>query len=106
MPLAARLTRKTAKKRSLSLSQRTILMVLYSTGMRNAELRHLQVGDIDSRRMPIHIQRGKGGTCRSASQCGVCDVRKPSKAAIVMNWANSDAGRLVPVAVLTRGCGG
>ena len=44
-----------------SLSHRTMLMVLYSTGMRNAELRQLQVADIDSRRMLIHIQRGKGG---------------------------------------------
>ena len=43
------------------LSHRTMLMVLYSTGMRNAELRHPQVADIDSRRMLIHIQRGKGG---------------------------------------------
>jgi integrase/recombinase XerD len=47
-----------------SLSHRTMLMVLYSTGMRNAELRHLQVKDIDSRRMLIHIQRGKGGRDR------------------------------------------
>lgn len=47
-----------------SLSHRTMLMVLYSTGMRNAELRHLQVADIDSRRMLIHIQRGKGGPDR------------------------------------------
>ena len=39
-------------------------MVLYSTGMRNAELRHLQVRDIDSRRMLIHIQHGKGGRDR------------------------------------------
>ena len=47
-----------------SLSQRTMLMTLYSTGMRNAELRHLQVRDIDSRRMLIHIQHGKGGRDR------------------------------------------
>ena len=46
------------------LSQRTMLMTLYSTGMRNAELRHLQVRDIDSRRMLIHIQHGKGGRDR------------------------------------------
>jgi integrase/recombinase XerD len=37
-----------------NLTDRTMLMVLYSTGMRNAELRHLQVRDIDSRRMLIH----------------------------------------------------
>jgi integrase/recombinase XerD len=47
-----------------NLSHRTMLMVLYSTGMRNAELRHLQVADIDSRRMLIHIQHGKGGRDR------------------------------------------
>jgi integrase/recombinase XerD len=47
-----------------SLSHRTMLMVLYSTGMRNAELRHLQVRDIDSRRMLVHIQHGKGGRDR------------------------------------------
>jgi integrase/recombinase XerD len=47
-----------------SLTDRTMLMVLYSTGMRNAELRHLQVRDIDSRSMLIHIQRGKGGRDR------------------------------------------
>ena len=47
-----------------SLSHRTMLMVLYSTGMRNAELRHLQIADVDSRRMRMHIQRGKGGRDR------------------------------------------
>jgi integrase/recombinase XerD len=47
-----------------SLSHRTMLMMLYSTGMRNAELRHLQVVDIDSRRMLIHIRQGKGGRDR------------------------------------------
>jgi site-specific recombinase XerD len=47
-----------------NLTDRTMLMVLYSTGIRNAELRHLQVRDIDSRRMLIHIQHGKGGRDR------------------------------------------
>ena len=44
-----------------TLTDRTMLMVLYSTGMRNAEMRHLQIGDIDSRAMLIHIRHGKGG---------------------------------------------
>jgi site-specific recombinase XerD len=39
---------------------RTMLMVLYSTGMRNCEMRRLQVKDIDSKSMLIHIQHGKG----------------------------------------------
>ena len=47
-----------------NLLDRTLLMVLYSTGMRNFELRQLQVKDIDSQSMLIHIQRGKGGRDR------------------------------------------
>ena len=47
-----------------NLFERTMLMVLYSTGMRNAEMRHLQVKDIDSKSMLIHIQHGKGGRDR------------------------------------------
>jgi hypothetical protein len=43
------------------LYHRTMLMMLYSTGMRSAELLQLQVADIDSRRMLIHIRQGKGG---------------------------------------------
>src|ERR1700752_4810610 len=39
---------------------RTILMTLYATGVRNAELTRLKVSDIDSRRVVIHIQDGKG----------------------------------------------
>jgi site-specific recombinase XerD len=41
-----------------------MFMVLCSTDMRNAELRHLQVRDIDSRRTLIHIQHGKRGRDR------------------------------------------
>lgn len=47
-----------------NLLDRTLLMVLYSTGMRNRELRNLQVKDIDSKAMLIHIQHGKGGRDR------------------------------------------
>jgi site-specific recombinase XerD len=47
-----------------TLTDRTMLMVLYSTGMRNAEMRHLHVRDIDSTGMLIHIQHGKGGRDR------------------------------------------
>jgi integrase/recombinase XerD len=38
----------------------TLLMTLYGSGVRNAELTHLQVTDIDSQRMVIHVQGGKG----------------------------------------------
>jgi len=39
---------------------RTILMTLYATGVRRAELAHLKVSDIDSQRMVVHVQGGKG----------------------------------------------
>src|ERR1700747_150277 len=43
-----------------NLFHRTLLMTLYSTGMRRAELCRLRVNDIDSQRMMIRIQQGKG----------------------------------------------
>src|ERR1700739_1952034 len=39
---------------------RTLLMALYATGVRRAELTHLKVSDVDSQRMVIHVQGGKG----------------------------------------------
>ena len=39
---------------------RVILMTLYATGIRRAELAHLRVRDIDSERMVIRIRGGKG----------------------------------------------
>jgi integrase/recombinase XerD len=39
---------------------RMILMTLYATGVRRAELAHLSVSDIDSKRMVVRIQGGKG----------------------------------------------
>jgi integrase len=39
---------------------RTLLMTLYATGTRRAELTHLKASDIDSQRMVIHIQGGNG----------------------------------------------
>jgi integrase/recombinase XerD len=43
-----------------NLLYRTILMTLYSTGMRRAELVQLKAGDIDKELMLIHIREGKG----------------------------------------------
>jgi len=38
----------------------TILMTLYATGLRRAELCGLKVADIDSQRMMLHVRQGKG----------------------------------------------
>jgi integrase/recombinase XerD len=47
-----------------NLMHRTILMLLYGTGMRRTEASLLKVSDIDSARMVIHIQQGKGSRDR------------------------------------------
>ncbi len=47
-----------------NLMHRTMLMTLYATGLRRAELCHLKVSDIDSQRMVIHVRQGKGGRDR------------------------------------------
>ena len=39
---------------------RLLVMALYATGARRAELARLKISDIDSQRMVIHIQGGKG----------------------------------------------
>ena len=47
-----------------NLYHRALLMTLYSTGMRRAELCRLKVSDVDSQRMMIRIEQGKGSQDR------------------------------------------
>jgi len=47
-----------------NLFHRAMLMTLYATGMRRAELCQLKVEDLDGERMIIHIRQGKGGKDR------------------------------------------
>jgi site-specific recombinase XerD len=47
-----------------NLFHRAMLVTMYSTGMRRAELCNLKVEDIDSTRMIIHIRQGKRGKDR------------------------------------------
>jgi hypothetical protein len=46
---------------------RTILITLYATGVRRAELANLKVGDIDSQRMVVHVRGGKPDSSAWAS---------------------------------------
>jgi integrase/recombinase XerD len=47
-----------------NLLHRTILMVLYGTGIRRTEASLLKVSDVDSERMVIHVHQGKGSRDR------------------------------------------
>jgi len=44
-----------------NLQQRAVLMILYGTGMRRAQVSRLKITDVDSRRMIIRVECGKGG---------------------------------------------
>jgi integrase/recombinase XerD len=47
-----------------NLFYRAMLMTLYGTGVRRSELRRLKVGNIDSQRMMLRVEHGKGGIDR------------------------------------------
>lgn len=47
-----------------NLMHRTILLVLYATGIRRTEASLLKVSDVDSERMVIHVRQGKGSRDR------------------------------------------
>jgi integrase len=47
-----------------NLYHRTLLLTLYGTGLRRSEVAHLKVQDIDSERMLLRVDQGKGGRDR------------------------------------------
>jgi site-specific recombinase XerD len=47
-----------------NLYHRTLLLTLYGAGLRRSELARLKVRDIDSRRMVLRVEQGKGGRDR------------------------------------------
>lgn len=47
-----------------NLYHRTMLILLYGTGLRRSEMCRLKVSDIDSKRMMLRVEQGKGGIDR------------------------------------------
>jgi site-specific recombinase XerD len=70
---------------------RTLLMTLYATGVRRAELTHLKVSDIDSKRMVIHVQGGKGRKDRETARGTACALARVTAQAEPGNrWHTGD----------------
>ena len=55
-----------------NIKHRAMLMVGYSGGLRSSEVVNLKVGDIDSKRMVIRINLGKGGKDRDTILSSTC----------------------------------
>ena len=49
-----------------NIKHKCMLSLIYSAGLRRSELLHMQVGDIDSKRMQLLIKKSKGGKDRMA----------------------------------------
>ena len=71
-----------------SLKYRAIFMSIYAAGLRVAEVAHLKVSDIDSRRMTIRVEQGKGRKDRFVmlSNRLLKVLRSYWKAARPVNW--------------------
>ena len=54
-------------KVTTNLKHKTILMTTYAAGLRGSETAQLKVSDIDSQRMQIRVQQGKGSKDRYAA---------------------------------------
>ncbi len=109
---------------------RMIVMTLYATGVRRLELTQLQIHDIDSARMVVHVRDGKGGKdrkvlsaiahCRTAAlgghrlRCDDCDHEPPlvynscldrhcpkCQANTRKRWLEARRGELLPVRICT-----
>ena len=62
-----------------SLKYKAALSTAYGAGLRASEVAHLKVSDIDSQRMVIHVEQGKGSKDRNA-------MLSPTLLALLRQW--------------------
>jgi site-specific recombinase XerD len=83
-----------------SLKQRTILMTAYAAGLRVSEVVHLKVTDIDSQRMVIRVNQGKGHKCHREHlwplPCSMRRVMRSLSISLTFNATTSLARRPAP----------
>jgi integrase/recombinase XerD len=70
-----------------SLKHRTILTTCYAAGLRVSEAICLKVTDIDSERMLIRVQQGKGAKCFATHLAPYVLVK------IMLRWQQDDSGK-------------
>src|SRR5260370_8329342 len=88
---------------------RCLVMTLYATGVRRAELTHLKISDVDSQRMVIHVRGGKGRKDRDVMLSPKLLkelrehwrrlTRRPSEGLFPGNLPHTKAQPLSPIAV-------
>jgi hypothetical protein len=82
-----------------SLKSRTALTTVYAAGLRVSEVVMLKITDIDSQRMVIRVEQGKGGKDRYVmlSCCGFCAAIGGSRGRSAGYFpAVTRTGRLLP----------
>jgi site-specific recombinase XerD len=87
-----------------NLKHRAMLMSAYGAGLRVSELCHLRVGDIDSSRMAIRVEQGKGAKDRYTllSERLLGELRRYWLAHRPKRWLFPGKGATeVPIAVIT-----
>jgi len=66
-----------------------LLMTLYATGARRAEVARLKISDIDSERMVVHIQGGKGRKDRDVGKGTKLRWNRPA-GTLIRRWETAD----------------